>query len=524
MKSEKPYTHTSMMRSAGLFGSVTMLSRVLGLIRDRLFAGLFGTSIFADAFVVAFTIPNMFRMLLGEGALAGAFIPVFTKKLHDDGEDQAWLFANRVLTLLSVFLLIVVGVGCAVLGICLFFDLTFRLREIILLSIILLPYMFFICNVGLLMGVLNTFYHFFIPAFAPVILNLVLIVILIALQYLFHFSAHTQIVLVSFGVLVGGLIQFVSHVIAANKKGMRYRFSLKISSGVKQVWCLMLPAVLGLSITQINLVVDRLLALKVGAGVTSSLYYSNRFIQLPIGVFGVAIATASFPLLAKYASAQQMPEFKRMLSQAIKMTCIIAFPATVGLLVMSYPVIRMLFEHKQFDTQSSLATAYVLSFYCLGLFGYCSNKVIIRGFYSLHDTTTPMRIGLIGLVVNLVLNLILMIPLKGGGLALSTSITAALSFVVLIYSMNKKIGSFLTADFYRTITRSLFCSVIMGAGVYGLYRLLAAVIPHGVVHIVVTGLVPVVAGAVLYLGLMYLFNKSETMKILEVFRIRRKKS
>ncbi len=524
MKSDKQYTQSTMVRSAGVFGIVTMFSRVLGLVRDRLFAGLFGTSIYADAFVIAFTIPNMFRMLLGEGALSGAFIPVFTKKLHDDGEDSAWLFANRVLTLLSVVMIVFIVTVCLVLGTFLFFDISYRLREIIILSLILLPYMFFICNVGLLMGILNTFYHFFLPAFAPVILNIVLIIALLALQFGHQFQEHTQIVLVSFAVLLGGSIQFLSHIIAVNKKGMKYRFSMKISPGIKQVWLLMLPALIGLSITQINLVVDRLLAVMLGTGVTSCLYYSNRFIQLPIGVFGVAIATASFPLLARHASADNTIEFKRILSQSLKMTFLIALPATAGLIVMSYPVVRMLFEHKQFDAQSSHATAFVLSFYCLGLVGYCSNKVIIRAFYSLHDTVTPMRIGIVGLIINVVLNLILMIPLKGGGLALSTSITSVVSLLIYGYMLRRKIGTFLTAGFYRTIINSLICSLIMGAFVYGTLKFLEALVPPMAIKVLITGLVPVLMGGGFYLGLMYLFNREEVLKILEIFKLRRKRA
>ncbi len=512
------------MRSAGLFGVLTMISRILGFVRDRLFAGLFGTSVYADAFIIAFTIPNMFRMLLGEGALSGAFIPVFTKKLHDDGEDSAWLFANRMLTILSVVLILLILLVCLILGGFLFFDISLRMREIVILSIILLPYMFFICNVGLLMGVLNTFYHFFLPAFAPAILNAIIIVTLLVLQFANHLHEHTQVVIVSFSVLFGGFVQFMLHILAANKKGMKYRFSLKISQGVKQVWFLMLPAILGLSITQINLVVDRLLALMIGTGVTSCLYYSNRFIQLPIGVFGVAIATASFPMLAKYASANKIADFKYVLSQSLKMTFMIALPATAGLMAMSYPVVRMLFEHKQFDSQASQATAFVLFFYCIGLVGYCSNKVIIRGFYSLHDTVTPMRIGLLGLAMNIVLNLLLMIPLKGGGLALSTSVTAVVTLFLLGYALHKKIGTFLSEDFYRAVAGSLVCSIIMGVLVYAFYLILEHVIPQMPVKILITGLVPVVCGAVAYMGMMYFLNKEDVLKILEIFRIRKRRN
>ena len=187
MNNRQPYSTKKMVRSAGMFGGVTMVSRVLGLVRDVLSASLFGTSGFWDAFVVAFTIPNMFRMLLGEGALSGAFVPVFTQYMQDKGEDKAWVFANRVLSFLSVFLIGLITVGILIILVCFRFDISDRLKEVLILSIILLPYMFFICNVGLLMGILNSFYHFFLPAFNPVILNVVLIAIM-GLGILFPFG------------------------------------------------------------------------------------------------------------------------------------------------------------------------------------------------------------------------------------------------------------------------------------------------------------------------------------------------
>ncbi|MCD6461060.1 murein biosynthesis integral membrane protein MurJ [bacterium] len=521
MNNRQPYSTKKMVRSAGMFGGVTMVSRVLGLVRDVLSASLFGTSGFWDAFVVAFTIPNMFRMLLGEGALSGAFVPVFTQYMQDKGEDKAWVFANRVLSFLSVFLIGLITVGILIILVCFRFDISDRLKEVLILSIILLPYMFFICNVGLLMGILNSFYHFFLPAFNPVILNVVLIAIMSLLAVSDFLSIKAKIVVLCFGVLFGGFLQFSLHFIAAVKKGLRYSFSLRYSEGVKKVWLLMLPAVLGLSINQINLMVDRFLAFKIGAGIASSLYYSNRLIQLPIGVFGVALATVSFPLLTHHSASGNMDDFKKVLSNVLKISFRIALPATIGLLLLAYPITRMIFEHKQFDCASTAKTAFALGFYSLGLLGYCSNKIIIRGFYSLQDTVTPMRIGLVALVVNITLNLILMVPLKGGGLALSTSITSFLSFFMLVFFLRKKIGVFLQPDFFRSLKISFVCTAVMAFFAFGSYRLISIMLEPGVTTNIISALMPVIIGIGAYLSCLVFIDRSELDEMFYLFHLKK---
>ena len=305
------------------------------------------------------------------------------------------------------------------------------------------------------------------------------------------------------------------------KKGLKYSFSLRFSEGVKRVWLLMLPAIIGLSITQINLMVDRFLAFKIGEGVASSLYYSNRLIQLPIGVFGVALATVSFPLLAHHAASKSMNDFKQVLSNVLKITIRVALPATAGLLLFAYPIIRMIFEHKEFDSSSTAKTAFALSFYCLGLIGYCSNKIIIRAFYSLQDTVTPVRIGLVGLTVNIILNLILMIPLKGGGLALSTSITAFLSFFLLIFYLKKKIGSFLNHDFFRSIKITLVCTLVMAFCSFVCYRLMSGWMEPVGIYNIIFGFVPVCVGIAVYILCLFVIDKSELDELLHLFHLKK---
>ncbi|MCB1195139.1 murein biosynthesis integral membrane protein MurJ [bacterium] len=511
-----------MTRSAGVFGSVTMLSRVLGLLRDVLSAGLFGTTQVWDAFVTAFTIPNMFRMMLGEGALSGAFVPIFTRYLHSSSEQQAWSFANKIISLLSVVLIGIIVIGWGILAVMYHMALPERIHLIVLLSIILLPYLFFICNVGLLMGILNTFHHFFIGAFCPVILNATLIFLMILYIPFSHLTELQKIYILSVGVVLGGALQFFSHWIVASKKGLRFTFSIDIhDKGVAKVWRLMLPAVMALSVTQINLVVDRVLALFIGEGAASALYYSNRIIQLPIGVFGVALATTSFPLMAHYSAVNDMPLFKKTISHVIQLMLFISLPATCGLLVLSYPLIRMIFEHSQFDADSTSKTAFALIFYSIGLCSYCCNKVIIRGFYSLQDTRTPVRVGVITLIINVVFNVVLMYPLKQGGLALSTSIASFVGTALLVFGMNKKIGVFYNTDFWISIRRILFASFIMMAAVYVSYRYLYLVLSATLWNNILILGIPLCIGITVYMALMYFLKSQELFDILELIGIHR---
>lgn len=525
MNSKHSFSQQSVARSAGTFGAVTMLSRVMGLVRDMVSASLFGTSGVWDAFVIAFTIPNMFRMMLGEGALSGAFIPLFSKYLHEQGEKSAWEFANKVLTSLSIALIGIILIGWCILGGLLYVDLSDRIHEVILLSIMLLPYMFFICIVGVLMGILNTFYRFVITAFGPVMLNVVMIAAMIILVKIQFWTIHTKVVILTLSVLAGGVCQFGSHFWIARKEGLRYRFIFSIrDESMRQIWLLMVPAVLGLSITQINLVVNRLLALAIGEGAASTLYYSNRLIQLPIGVFGVALATTSFPLMAKHAAQNDLTEFRKVLTHVLKLMLFISIPATIGLMALSLPIIRMIFERNQFDTSSTIDTANVLMFYSLGLVAYCSNITLTRGFYSFQDTKTPVRIGLISLVVNVVLNIALMVPLKQGGLALATSISAFVGFFMMIHALIKKTGSFLTPDLFHTLKTSFVSSVVMAVVSYGSAKIFSTLTGSRTWNNIISGIVPVIIGCGVYLIMAYLLKSEELHSVLRIFKLRLKRT
>jgi len=519
MNSDQKITHKSITKSAGVFGAITMLSRVLGLVRDVLSATLFGTSRTWDAFVIAYTIPNMFRTLLGEGALTGAFVPLFTRYLHQDGEKKAWSFVNKVLTILSIILILIILVSWIGSGIILQFNLSLRMREIVILSIVLFPYMFFICDVALFMGILNSFYHFFLPAFSPVIQNIVFIVVMIALVKITFLSLWVKVLILSAGIAFGGVLQFVSHYMMCAKHGMKYKFDFDIrDEGVKKVWTLMIPSVLGLSIYQINLVVDRFLAYIIGEGAASCLYYSNRLIQLPIGLFGVALATTSFPLLSHHAATKKFDDYKNVLSKVLQMMVFIALPASAGLMILSYPIIRMIYEHNEFGRESTVTTASALAFYSIGLAAYCCSKVVIRAFYSLQDTKTPVKIGVITLAVNVILNLILMVPMKQSGLALATSITAFIGLFLMIRNMNKKIGTIFTPELFRSIKISSVSTLAMSIFSYFTYLYLNAILPASKTAFLTAGLVPVAVGAAIYMASAFLFRSEELGELLAIIK------
>jgi putative peptidoglycan lipid II flippase len=441
-------TEDQITRSAGIVGSATLFSRILGLVRDILTARLFGTGLAASAFVVAFTIPNLFRRLLGEGALTGAFVPVFTEYLEKKGIKEGWRIASIIFTLLTIILAGVVLAGFAVIWLITnTFNLSDKFILVFQLLRIMLPYLFFICLVGLSMGILNSLRHFFMPALSPVILNLVWIGSLIVLCPRFGDTSEEKIFGLAVGVVIGGIIQLAVQIPVLKRKGFPFQFIPDWHNpAVKKIAFLMGPGILGLAVFQLNTVVDRFLAMVIGPGAPSTLYYGNRLVQLPLGVFGIAFATAALPVMARLMARNKIEEFKDAFSHSFRNVLLVTIPATVGLIVLRRPIITLLFQRDAFGASSTDATAWVLLFYAIGLPAFAGLKIITQSFYSFQDTRTPVKVGAAAMILNLVLNLaVVYIPwlrshLREGGLALATSIAALANAGVLFYLLRRRLG------------------------------------------------------------------------------------
>jgi len=456
------------LKSAGIIGFATIISRVLGFLRDILIARFFGTGRYAQAFFVAFRIPNMLRDLIGEGATNAAFVPVLSEYSETKKKEEFWNLAN---VLLNVMLIVLAGV--TLLGI-LFAPLLVRLIapgfindvEKLNLTIYLTRFIFpYVLLVGLLaysMGILNSLKHFSAPAFAPCILNLSIIVCSLLRQ--------GSVSALAVGILLGGIIQLAIQIPVLFAKGFRFNFVPSLyHPAVKKIGRLLMPRILGSCVYQINIFINTMLASLsyiVGEGGIAALYYANRIFQFPLAIFGIAVAQAALPTMSREALESGLEKLKQTLSFSLRAVNFIMLPASVGLVVLSRPITSALFERGEFGRYSTIITSQALVFYSIGLFSYAGIKILVSCYYSLKDTLAPVKIASVSLILNIVLNVILMFPLKISGLALATSLSGSFNFFLLLFMLRKKIGGFEGRKILSSFVRVLMASLVMAGLVY----------------------------------------------------------
>ncbi|KAA0248948.1 MAG: murein biosynthesis integral membrane protein MurJ [Candidatus Jettenia sp.] len=473
----------NLFRSVRVISVCTFLSRVLGLVRDMICASIFGTSMVWDAFTVAFKIPNLFRRLFGEGALSAAFIPIFTEQIEKHGKAEAWKFANIIATLL----IIILG-GIVLLGEVSFFAIPkiFQIQEkwqlIYKLLIVMFPYVLFICLVAFIGSVLNTIHHFFMPAFAPVVMNVCWILGAVLSPYTGN-TLEKMIYAVAVSTFLSGLVQIFIHIPVLRQNKLYYRFIPQFSHpGLKLVLTRMAPIVFGLAVVQINVLLDSVIAvgfaapqdgpayfnfagmsihfpLKIGAA--SVLYYSDRLIQFPLGVFGIAMATAVFPLFSTHAVREDWNNFSTTFNKALKFILFIGIPASLGIIMLREPIIDLLYRRNQFDAESAYRTSRVVFFYAIGIWAYCGLHVLIRAFYSVKDTVTPVKVGAMCVGLNLILNLSLIWVLQEGGLALSTAVSAIVQIIILTTILQKRLRIKIENEVIISLQKTVVASIAM---------------------------------------------------------------
>ena len=442
-----------------------LLSRVFGLVRDVVFASTWGTSTAFAAFVIAFTIPNILRALFGEGAFSAAFVPTFTKTLEDEDEVTAWASAERIVTVLGVVLLAVVVLVAVA---CLFVrPLLTRELDVLIARLLpwVMPYAALICVTGALSGVLNSMRRFALPAVTPVLLNLTLILTALFVAPLWAETSADGVLALAFGVLLAGFLQLGLQLLGCARLGLRFRFAFEPKSpAVQRVAILMAPALLGTGVAQINVAVDRFLARCLGADATSSLYYSQRLVYLPVGLFGVAMAVVCLPALSRAWAKEDRTEMVRSLSYALRMVLFLTLPTVVMLAVLSEPVLQLLFERGSFTAQSTQHTLWALWFYLPGIPAFACAKIAVTPFYAKHDTKTPVKIAAVCLILNVILNLVLMQFLQQGGLALATAICSWLNVTLLLRCARREIGSVGGRGLALSVFKSLAAACSAGAG------------------------------------------------------------
>ena len=431
----------SLLKSSGLVGVMTMLSRIFGLIRDMIVAQYFGASASADAFFVAFKIPNFFRRLFAEGAFSQAFIPVLSEYRSQKTEKEVRQLANSVAGVLGGILFVITFL--AIMGApwltALFapgfmddpvkYDLASEMLRITF------PYLFLISLTAFAGAILNSYGYFAIPAFTPVLLNLVLISSAIWLTPFFE----TPVIGLAWGVFIAGLVQLFFQFPFLLKMGLlpRPRFDYK-HEGVKRIFVLMVPALFGVSVSQINLLLDTILASFLQTGSVSWLYYSDRLAELPLGIFGIAIATVILPSLSRQHASKSKQDFSNTIDWALRIVILMGVPAALALILLAEPLVTALFYYGELTQNDVFMSAMSLRAYALGLLAFMLIKVLAPGYFSRHDMKTPVKIGIWAMTANMVLNLILIWPLQHTGLAVATAISSWMNALWLLSGLMKR--------------------------------------------------------------------------------------
>ena len=463
MSSEK----TQVARAAGIVGSATLLSRLMGYARDMVMSWAFGTGLAADAFYVAYRIPNLLRELLAEGSMSAAFIPVFTETLTKESRESARHLANAVFARLLVILAVLTLLGIifapfVVKAIAWGFkgDLD-KYATTVMLTRIMFPYLLFIGLAALAMGMLNSLRSFLAPALSPVMLNIMTIASILLSIWLLPDPIYG----VAVGVVLGGLFQFLIQVPGLRKQGMMMRPEFQPSHpGVAKIGKLALPIMLSSSVTQVNIFVSTILASFLATGSITYLFYGMRFIHFPLGIFGIAIATAVLPTMSAQAARKETEAFRETLSLGLRLVFFIMFPAMAGLITLRIPIVNLLLEHGQFDRFSTHGTALALLYYAVGLWAFAGVRIVAQAFYALQDTKTPVKIAVLALCANILLStvFILWTPLNHGGLALAASLASMLNISLLTVQLRKKIGRMDGGRILNSLLKIVPASVAMG--------------------------------------------------------------
>ncbi|MDI9459989.1 murein biosynthesis integral membrane protein MurJ [Candidatus Darwinibacter acetoxidans] len=466
-------------RAATVVMAAILVSRILGFLRERAVAEVFGRTATTDAFFAAFALPDLMYQLLVGGALSSAFIPVFTEYLAKDEEKEAWYVASVFLNATFLILLGIMVLGVIftpVLAPLVGVGFAGEHKELlVLLMRVTFPAVFFTALAGLCMGVLHSYKTFFRPALGPIIYNLCQILGAYILGPLMGIMA------MAVGTVVGAVGNFSVQIPEVWRRGAKYyRPVLDLKHpGIRRMVELMLPAILGLSIAQINVIISQNLASTLEEGSIVALRLANRLINFPLGIFAMGISTAVFPTLAGLAAKNERQEFMRTLSFGLRIVAFITIPSAVGMAFLRVPIVRLLFESGEFTAADTMATAFALLFYVPGLFAQAALQVTTRGFYSLQDTKTPVKIGFWTVVVNLLLSIAFLkwTDLGAGGLALAFSLSSIVNVVLAFIILGRRLPGLLSGELLTTVVKSSAASVVMGLAAWASASMLARYLP-----------------------------------------------
>jgi putative peptidoglycan lipid II flippase len=511
----------NIVRAAGILGSATMLSRIMGMVRDMVVSRFFGAGLATDAFFAAFQIPNMLRRFFAEGALTSAFVPTFSATLNQRGEEEARNLANICFTLLTIIMVAITLTGILlspwIVGVMFpgFKEVPGKFELTVLLNRVMFPYIFFISLVALCMGILNTLRHFFTPAISTVFLNISMILAALLLRGFFEVPVTS----LAIGVLIGGCIQLVLQLPVLWKKGFTFRPNFDFSNPeVRRIALLMVPATFGVGVYYLNITISAILASLLPQGSVSYLYYAQRLFEFPQGIFTVSVAQAVLPSMSKQAADGNMAGMKESLAFGLRLTLFITVPAMAGLMACSTPIFSLLFMGGEFDYSKALNSAQALLYYSLGLSCVAMTRVLAPAFYALKDTKTPVWTALVAFLLNVVFSLLLMKPLLHGGLALATTLSALVNMLLLLWLLRRKIGSFGGRAIVVCGVKSLLASIPMAVVVFYACRMTDwSLYGHKTTKALVL-CVAIVCGVAIYTGFSRLLRSDEVLEMFEIIK------
>lgn len=539
-------------RAAGVVGFFTLLSRVFGLFRDMVIGYLFGAQEAADAFFVAFRIPNLLRRFTAEGALTASFVPVFTDYLTNHSRPEAMKVARTAFAFAAIVLgvLTLLGIVFAV-PLTRLFALGFlhhpeKFALTVFLTRLMFPYILLVSLVALAMGVLNSLRHFMAPALSPVLLN----ISLIGCALLLSPWLSEPVVSLGYGVLLGGIAQLLLQIPYLLRYGVSFSGDVDFRHpALYRLLLLMGPAAFGAAVYQVNVLISTMLASMLPGGSVSYLYYADRLLEFPVGIFAIALGTAALPSFSSLVAKGEFAELRSTLSYALRLVNFICLPAAVGLMVVAVPVFSLFFQRGAFEANTTLNTAQALVYYSLGLWGIAGTKVAVPAFYAMGDTRTPVWVGLWAFILNLLLSFMLMgeivaapdpsllsrtivllsqhlnlFSLSHGGLALATSVSSTFNFLLLLLLLHLRLGQLPWREFLVSFLRNLLNSLLMALPLFFIAQSIDWIAPaKNVLTQVATFLLLLGLGPALYLVLSFLLRSPERQVILQLWdRIKRK--
>lgn len=542
-------------RSAGVVGIAVMGSRILGLVREQVFATFFGAGFAMDAFIIAFRVPNLLRDLFAEGALSAAFVTTFSRTITREGERAAWRLASLVNNCLVLILTAVVLCGVLfapqIVGVLIdpaaatsdpetaarTYDLAVRMTRI------MFPFLLMVSLAAVAMGILNTKDRYGVPASASTLFNVGSIVgglfcaWILAPGYVAAVISGGRldaegvagaITGMAIGTLLGGILQWLIQVPSLRSVGYRWEPILDLrDEGVREVMRLMAPAIVGAAALQINVFVNTRFASGLGEGPVSWLSYAFRLIYLPIGIFGVAISTATLPVASRAVALDNLTEFKRTIASSLRLTFLLTIPSAVGLMVLSRPIIALIFERGQFDATDTSQTAVALAYNAIGLTAYSAVRVLAPSFYALRETRIPMMASIVSIGINYLVAVLAVDYLQIGhrGLALSISVVAIVNFLLLLTFMRARLGGIEGRSLLSTLLRVIVASSIMGLVCWQVNRLLSGWVgtDHFLGRLInVTG--SILTGLAVFLGAARILRLEELDRLVGALRRRRARS